>query len=348
MPWRPNQADPKIQAVYRAYEASKPLMGETDEQHFTRIAALHGYSTAFEPQKNGSRMAYCEIPMDDVSKRGVEAMERHERYCGQVGLSIDEALAIKRYKVGNTSLWPLFLAAHYYSLDKNAGELMCQYAEPKYDPIRLQLEEFAKPPFEKMIVGFETPIPLGLVQARLLCDKDQTSLLIYDNAHDRMAVVPFQTREAAYREDRALGQDTYRPNWSMRDSLCLILARRQHRIAGHTPKMEVSRNGKPVTFFSRTEIVIDLAARDGVHKAISGLDTERASPRAHEVAGHFRHYHRRAECEHEWLKQPAREPADGKERWSCTGCEGVRTWTPEFQRGDASRGFVRQVRKVKG
>lgn len=89
--------------------------------------------------------------------------------------------------------------------------------------------------------------------------------------------------------------------------------------------------GKSVVFRAHSTVSIHLSAKGSVKRLLIG---DRASPRAHEVRGHWVHYDKQL-CEHEW------EPLDtsGK-RFKCSRCEMRRTWREVHVRGDASRGVI--------
>lgn len=89
---------------------------------------------------------------------------------------------------------------------------------------------------------------------------------------------------------------------------------------GHSV-IEVDLNRKPLTVL--------LGRPQGTH----------ATPRQHDVVGHFAHTGLRALCEHFWQ-------ADDDRHWTCANCGGKRWWRAGHKRGDASKGIVTQERKL--
>jgi hypothetical protein len=73
---------------------------------------------------------------------------------------------------------------------------------------------------------------------------------------------------------------------------------------------------------------------------------QRASPRRHEVSGHFVHHNCADGCEHLWPVAPEPSPYSGAPQWRCGRCSGTRTWREAFLRGDAARGFVTKSYEV--
>lgn len=111
----------------------------------------------------------------------------------------------------------------------------------------------------------------------------------------------------------------------------------------------------PKTYFAHNVVTINLGSKQQVRLNFGGPRGEHASPRWHEVMGHFvtNRTARTANCTHgfgeptDWWV--AIESDDGKQRWECLGCGGKRTWrTYPEGRGDASRGMSLHHHVVKG
>jgi hypothetical protein len=118
----------------------------------------------------------------------------------------------------------------------------------------------------------------------------------------------------------------------------LLLQAKKVRLTD-VPAARTLRKGRPVRYFSHSVIEIDLTTPKQLRRAFS--TGTHASPRRHEVMGHFVHRGGIRGCVHDW--QPiTRDPDDGIKRWGCTSCERKRTWRKSFERGDAGKGFVRQ------
>jgi hypothetical protein len=111
------------------------------------------------------------------------------------------------------------------------------------------------------------------------------------------------------------------------------------------------RGGRSKTYLAHSVVTIDLSPH-----GIRGLFTvgNRASPRRHQVEGHFVHYNIADGCSHSWSSFTTTELEErdmerlGRhvKRWRCSGCMGLRVWREEFHRGDAQKGFVTKEYKV--
>ena len=101
--------------------------------------------------------------------------------------------------------------------------------------------------------------------------------------------------------------------------------------------------GKPMPYFGHSTIDICLDKLDNASLLSRPREGEHASPRWHEVRGHFCHNAaaRKATHAHAWAQVDDR-------RWECqAGCGGKRWWR-EFPegRGSAQVGFVHQERRI--
>lgn len=111
----------------------------------------------------------------------------------------------------------------------------------------------------------------------------------------------------------------------------------------------------PTRYFAHNVVTIDLGSKNRIRFDYRGPGGEHASPRWHEVMGHFvtNRTARTANCTHgfglpnDWWV--AIESDDGKQRWECLGCGGKRTWrTYPEGRGDGSRGMSLHHHVVQG
>lgn len=112
------------------------------------------------------------------------------------------------------------------------------------------------------------------------------------------------------------------------------------------PRRGIQR-GRPVVYAAHSVVSLQLGrARDWRSALQHDLAAhDRASPRRHEVRGHFRHRGGSPSCTHDWplLPTPSETPSPGRSpapTWSCRRCGRHRTWVAEHARGDAARGFV--------
>jgi len=112
-------------------------------------------------------------------------------------------------------------------------------------------------------------------------------------------------------------------------------------VTSFAPQRGIVR-GKPVVYAAHHTVEIGMTKE--VVRAFPVHHGDRESPRRHEVRGHFVHYpaSARHHCSrpegHDWPREP--ELHGTAPSWKCTVCGGIRTWRQEFQRGDASKGFV--------
>nr|WP_250808332.1 hypothetical protein [Neorhizobium tomejilense] len=132
----------------------------------------------------------------------------------------------------------------------------------------------------------------------------------------------------------------------------LLLLNQQHGVHNRAvgPK-RVIRSGKAKTYLAHSVVTIDLSPH-----GTRGLFTvgNRASPRRHQVEGHFVHYGIEEGCTHDWssFTTPELERRDHERlgrslrRWKCERCSGLRVWREEFTRGDGAKGFVTKEYKV--
>ncbi|MCV9964125.1 hypothetical protein OIU34_19775 [Pararhizobium sp. BT-229] len=132
----------------------------------------------------------------------------------------------------------------------------------------------------------------------------------------------------------------------------VLLLNQQHGVAHREvgPRRAI-RSGKAKTYLAHSVVTIDLSPG-----GIRGLFTigNRASPRRHQVEGHYVHYNIADGCSHSWSQftTPELERRDMErlgrhvKRWRCSGCMGLRVWREEFHRGDAQKGFVTKEYKV--
>jgi len=124
----------------------------------------------------------------------------------------------------------------------------------------------------------------------------------------------------------------------------------------HFVDMPASRKivkGKLRSYMAHSVVTINLGGRT-VRRAFH-IDN-RASPRRHEVMGHFVHYGIDEACSHEWEDavddETSRRDLErvGRviPRWRCVNCGGMRVHKAAHHRGDASKGFVTKRYDVKG
>lgn len=120
----------------------------------------------------------------------------------------------------------------------------------------------------------------------------------------------------------------------------LLLLNQPHviRLIGQQPRPHIA-HGKRVVYAAHNVVEIELGRRREHMRRLFRHWSDRASPRRHEVRGHFAHYRLAEGCTHQWPFMPE-AGEDGQPRWRCGACGGWRVWRASHERGDASRGFV--------
>jgi len=119
------------------------------------------------------------------------------------------------------------------------------------------------------------------------------------------------------------------------------------------PARRISR-GKLRTYMAHSVVSIALDGPMEIRRAFKVDD--RASPRRHEVRGHFVHYGIEEGCSHDWeewqseesLRRDVERAGRPILRWRCANCQGMRVRREAFHRGDATKGFVTKTYEVKG
>jgi hypothetical protein len=127
----------------------------------------------------------------------------------------------------------------------------------------------------------------------------------------------------------------------VRTLICLLLILNQPR---HLKLLPVGprrgiRGGRPVVYAAHSVVSLELGTTREWVKLLS-VQTDRSSPRRHEVRGHFRNVGGRDACEHVWPTEPTTSEWSSAPVWTCTACGRRRIWLHAHERGDASRGFV--------
>lgn len=129
---------------------------------------------------------------------------------------------------------------------------------------------------------------------------------------------------------------------------CLLLLNQPSRFVGLT---EVKREhgiykGKRQTFKEHHIVTVHLDQSKKVRRMLHV--TDRASPIAHPVEGHWKHYNKSESCNHHHPDQrqawepvgPERTISGDYKRYWCPLCLQRRTWTEHFQKGNAGEGFA--------
>lgn len=106
------------------------------------------------------------------------------------------------------------------------------------------------------------------------------------------------------------------------------------------PRVRGIAKGKPVQYFGHTQVDIVLGQEPRVlrHEHIG----THASPRWHEVRGHWVHRGGERGCIHDW------QQLDDHNHYVCSVCGRKRTWRVYADgRGDAGKGYIHQQRRIR-
>lgn len=136
-------------------------------------------------------------------------------------------------------------------------------------------------------------------------------------------------------------------------ALLLLNQKRGLAFRDMPPSRRISR-GKLKTYMAHSVVSIALDGPVEIRRAFRV--EERASPRRHEVRGHFVHYGVEEGCSHEWkeyrteetLRRDLERAGRPILRWRCANCHGMRVRREAFYRGDATKGYVTKTYTVKG
>jgi hypothetical protein len=133
-------------------------------------------------------------------------------------------------------------------------------------------------------------------------------------------------------------------------ALLLLNQRRAPRFTEVGPRRTI-RKGKAKTYLAHSVVSIDISS--GGTRGLFRIG-DRATPRRHEVIGHFVHRGIDEGCGHEWVgfSTPEGDARDMErlgrlvKRWRCGHCGGLRVRREAFSRGDARKGYVTKEYKV--
>lgn len=258
---------------------------------------------------------------------------------------------------------PLLFQAKHFVLDEQACNFVSRLSNDRF--LMKKLREFAIPPFEKMalthIYGpdvegvrhMHMDEARGAYQSLTLWDRGEWKTWVARADGSDLAAIPgwnvnnpdgsVSNAEALAREEAAGRGSAERVLASLAvhrtiiDAFFLLMLQPKHIQINFNEPRRSFHQGKPVRYFARSEIKIDLT---DVQKFKRGFYSgAHGSPRWHEVRAHFVHIGGDRACTHAW--EPV-ESEDGRKRWLCScGRKRIERRYPNG-RGDASKGFVRQ------
>lgn len=132
-------------------------------------------------------------------------------------------------------------------------------------------------------------------------------------------------------------------------AILFLLMHRRPEYIRDVPATHKMVGNKRVPYAAHKTIDLGLFEPKEVYTMLAPPKGSHASPRAHEVIGHWIHRNVDRRCTHDWVKlEPSeddprpRERENGKPylRYVCTHCGGLRSFREAHIRGDASKGFI--------
>jgi len=233
--------------------------------------------------------------------------------------------------------------AHHFALGVEASQQLLLLArEPDWIDA---YADYAPHPFSEYTVSLWTGSPAGMVEVLVSVMQNPfgehiacMTTLAWDtgqmNAY-RGTAVPREMgrRQGSAPEDRLA--------WTFCDAFRLLLSQPRLVVINQGPgNRHAIRKGKRVTFYSKSEVKIDLDAAEKVRTAFR-TGHGKMMP-VYQYRAHLCHSGGRKGCEHTWTLDPERETPF----WTCDRCGRKRWQRRAGQRGSAEIGFVRQTYKV--
>lgn len=251
----------------------------------------------------------------------------------------------------------LFRARHFV-LDPAASQFVSKMAGDA--DLLQELREFAIPPFETIAIShFYGPEHDGYPKATFgerkaafqsltLWDRGEWKMFVAHEDGSSLACIPGWARNLPHGgvENPAIPHDEHRDrvigslalHRTIIDAFFLLLVQPKLYQVNMSEARKTLSKGRPVKFFARSEITIDLTGPAELRRAFR--TGTHATPRWHEVRAHYVHRGGDRACTHAWTPV---DSEDGKKRWTCDHCERRRTERAYPNgRGDAGKGFVQQ------
>jgi hypothetical protein len=238
--------------------------------------------------------------------------------------------------------------AHHFAFGVEASQVVLDLAgEPEWIE---RYAGFAPHPFDAYTVSLWTGAPSGMVEVLLAVHYEggepyveiatlpwgQDEPRAYNGTGDKT-----WTRDDLYANMDAAPHDQ-RLGWVLCDAFRLILAQpRLHTINKGPGNRHALRKGKRVTFYSKSEIKIDLDAATKVRTSVR-TGNGHMMP-VYQYRAHLCHSGGQRGCEHVWIRDEERETPF----WTCDRCGRKRWHRRAGSRGSAEVGYVRQTYKVR-
>lgn len=269
----------------------------------------------------------------------------------------------------------LFRSQHF-ALGLDASQDFLSLTSDRFRDLRDELAGFAPHPFERYTFTFwvgeeggamveclcivqphpDDGTPLAAMSMMRWGDRDTinhaTAMM---SREDALGKLPETDSDPTLEYHRDLSMTA----WRFVDVFRLLMARRQGVMVnqGGAPRSAM-RKGKRVHFYSSSQITIDLDAVK--ERKVATHNGHGKSPSAYQYRAHLCHSGGRTGCDHFWVEiggrmdannvwQPDAEYPRQNATWECYHCGRHRWHRRAGQRGDASKGFVKQTyRVVKG
>lgn len=254
-----------------------------------------------------------------------------------------------------------FHHSHHFALGPDASQMLLMFA--KDADFLEQHQQYCPHPFDGYTVSLWSGSEDGMVEVLLLVSRQAHGYF------PEIATLPWGeerpqwhghndegevfSRENSLRPDAPAGQ---RLSWKFCDAFRMLLAQKRGVTVNKGPGNRTAvRKGKRVTFYSKSEITIDLDAVER-EQIVARTGYGHMMP-VYQYRAHLCHSGGQKGCEHYWIELgghmtdqgwiPDNQFPRANATWECYHC-GRRRWHRKAgTRGSAEIGYVQQTYKVK-
>ena len=267
-----------------------------------------------------------------------------------VGLSHRLLDMVSTYQMASGRHRAFLHRAHHFSFGVDASQSLLIATEHK--DLLEQMAEFAPHPFDEYTFSFWTGDDAGnMVEVMVTGAKDESDGEFYTEmlglvwGSDTVRQYRTPTNRTWTREHVRIAGDEAPPeqkvSWMFNDAFRLLLAQPKGITVNKGPGNRTAiRKGKRVTFYSKSEIKIDLDAKSLVRPS-HHTGNGKMMP-VYQYRAHLCHSGGTRGCEHVWIRDEERE----NPYWTCEKCDRRRWHRKSGVRGSAELGYVRQTYKV--
>lgn len=237
--------------------------------------------------------------------------------------------------------------AHHFAFGPEASQsVMLLASEPEF---LAPMAEFAPHPFDEYTVSLWTGSDLGLCEMLVAVhvENGEHYAECFAMVWGEDEIIQYRTesnRTWTRSDTLAAGEDAppdQRMAWLFNDAFRLLLAQPKGVTINRGPGNRTAiRKGKRVTFYSKSEIKIDLDAKNLVRPSFR--DGSGKIMPVYQYRAHLCHSGGTRGCEHVWIRDEERE----NPYWTCEKCDRRRWHRKSGVRGSAEVGYVRQTYKV--